>query len=476
MSLNHGINTYKSATRRTTVATAKVSIPFFVGAWPCHAGQGFTGKPQIAYSFDEAKALGGYSAEWRDGEGNPKWSLCQAMVSQFELFGMAPAIFYNVFDPAVHKKAVESASFPVADHIVRLSADVIDDEGLIVKDQEDTLVKGTDYEVIYSSGECIIELLPASTHIKASMLDIAYNEADLSGITASTIEAAIEKIEDCKALLGIAPTLICCPGWSQTPSVAAVMAVKAGSINGIFMGKAVVDLDTSTDGAASYKDVLKHKTENGYTDENMHVCWPLVVAGGDLFDYSVIYCGHIAALDHANDDCPYESPSNKALPIDGCVNKAGEEITLSVQQADVVSYGAGVVTALNFNGWTAWGNYTGCWPEETDVAKSYICTSRMMDFLGNRFVENFWRYVDRPLTRVRIDAIVNEFNSYLNALTHDGKLCGGEIQYVADNNPTDDLIAGKFRLDVTAASPVPAQQINLFCEYDVATLVASLTV
>ncbi len=51
MSLNHGINTYKSDTNFAAVKLLEIGIPFFVGAWPCHAGNGFAGKPQIAYNF-----------------------------------------------------------------------------------------------------------------------------------------------------------------------------------------------------------------------------------------------------------------------------------------------------------------------------------------------------------------------------------------------------------------------------------------
>ena len=58
MSLNHGINTYKSDTDFAAVKTAGVGIPLFIGAWPCHTAGGFTGKPQLVTSFGEAKELG----------------------------------------------------------------------------------------------------------------------------------------------------------------------------------------------------------------------------------------------------------------------------------------------------------------------------------------------------------------------------------------------------------------------------------
>lgn len=474
MSLKHGVNTFKSDTKFSAVKEAGVGIPFYVGCWPCHLGEGYKGKPQIAYNFSEAERLGGYSTEWRDGTGAAKWSLCQAMYSHFKLFGMAPAIFYNLFNPATHKVAVTGTLFQFSDHMTKLPVDALN-SGITVADGTDTLVKDTDYETYFDEGRLIVALKSGSASYSATQLTIGYDRVDLSAITAQTVEAAIEKIEECKSLFNIVPDLICAPGWSSVPSVAAVMAAKAGTINGLFRGKAVVDLDTSSAGADEYSDVVSYKSANGYTDENMIVCWPLMKVGSYLFDASVLVCGKIAEVDHDNGDCPYESPSNKSLPISGCVNKAGTEINLTIPQADTVSFSAGVVTAINFNGWVLWGNYTGCWPVSSDVAKYYICTNRTMDWICNTFVNTYWSFVDKPLTRVTIDAIVNSFNSWLSGLTHENKLYGGEIQYIADNNPSASLVGGKFRLDTTMASPVPAQEIDMYVEYDVDILTEALS-
>ena len=159
---------------------------------------------------------------------------------------------------------------------------------------------------------------------------------------------------------------------------------------------------------------------------------------------------------------------------EGGVDKAGGEICLSVQQADMISVSAGVVTVLNYAGWVVWGNYTGCYPASSDVAKVFICCNRMQDFLCNTFTTSYWSYIDKPLSRVIIDAIVNSFNSYLNGLIHDGKLYGGEVRYVPDNNPTANLLAGKIRLDLEMASPVPAQQVDMHETFNVDLMTVAL--
>ena len=60
---------------RDSVRTAASGIPFFIGAWPCHQGKGFVGKPQLVATYNEAVELGGYSDEWRAVDGAPKLSL-----------------------------------------------------------------------------------------------------------------------------------------------------------------------------------------------------------------------------------------------------------------------------------------------------------------------------------------------------------------------------------------------------------------
>ena len=72
MNLQHGINTFKDDTGVIAVSNAAVGIPFFIGAWPCHLGGGFIGKPQLATTFTEAQELGGYSDKWRNEDGSPR--------------------------------------------------------------------------------------------------------------------------------------------------------------------------------------------------------------------------------------------------------------------------------------------------------------------------------------------------------------------------------------------------------------------
>lgn len=474
--VNHGINAYKSSNGAVSVQKTAVSIPFFIGAWPCHTAKGYTGKPQYVTSYPEAKKLGGYSEQWRTENRKPKWSLCQAMYAHFVLNAMAPAIFYNVFDPKKHKTEAETLDFRAENHIVKLPYETLDNESLTVTvyDVSEPLVKGTDYDSYYTEGNFCIELLEDGAGYNAETVTVTFESASTDAITAEDIELAVEAVEMCRSVTGVIPDLLCAPGWSSNPAVAAVMAAKAPNINGLFKAKAVVDLDCSAEGADEYSKVLETKNKNGYTSEDMIVCWPMVKKDGHLFDLSAVLCGVMARVDSGNGDCPYESPSNKEVGISGAVNAEGEEITLTSPQADIVSITDGVVTVINFNGWVVWGNYVGCYPKTADVSKMYICTNRMQDWICNTFINTYWQYIDKPLTPILRDAIVNSFNSWLNGLTAEGKLYGGEIEYKAEYNSAGDLVNGKITLNTSAASPVPLQRVDMSIEYSVDMLEAAM--
>lgn len=58
------------------------------------------------------------------------------------------------------------------------------------------------------------------------------------------------------------------------------------------------------------------------------------------------------------------------------VTADGSEVVMDIQQANYLNEN-GVVTALNFfNGFVSWGNYTACYPANTDVTDYFYCINR----------------------------------------------------------------------------------------------------
>ena len=145
----------------------------------------------------------------------------------------------------------------------------------------------------------------------------------------------------------------------------------------------------------------------------------------------------------------------------------GAEVLLTLDQANILNAG-GVVTGLNFTGgFRAWGNTTGCYPTNTDVKDYFIPVSRMFDWVGNSLINTFWGQIDRPMTRILVDSIVNSANIWMNGLTGSGYILGGRVEMIEAENSVTDLMAGIVKLHIYITPPSPAQEIDFTLEYDV---------
>lgn len=312
----------------------------------------------------------------------------------------------------------------------------------------------------------VIELLSDGSAYDVSEVNVSYNEVTPSSVTTSDVAAAFEVSEMCLTTIGVIPDLLCAPGFSQEPTVAAAMAAKASSINGLFEAKALIDIDSGSDGASTYTNAIDNKSKNNLTDSCEIVCWPQVKLGGYKFHLSTQIAGLIAQVDSDNDGCPYESPSNKNIQCDSMVLEDGTEVQLTLAQANMLN-AAGIMTALYFiNGWVAWGNYTGCYPSNTDVKDYFIPVSRMFGWVGSTMIQTFWGKLDKPMNRRLIDTILDSANIWINGLVGTGYFLGGRVEMLESENPQTALMAGIIKLHVYMTPPSPAQEIDFVLEYD----------
>ena len=244
---NHGVYVTEKGTSVRTPAAVETGIPFVIGLSPVHTADNpaAAGIPVLCTSFAEFEDAFGYSDDWAT------YNLCEFAYSHFQLFGKSPAIFCNLLAPASMKSAVAAADKDVEAKKIILTVKAIDDAGLVVKaagGNGNAYVKGTDYDTYYNDdGKLVIELLSTGSIYSATSLNVAYNEVTPSSVNASAVATGLEKIELCMTLLGVIPDIIVAPGFSQSSSVAAVMATKAAGINGMFKAKALGDGDQHGD-------------------------------------------------------------------------------------------------------------------------------------------------------------------------------------------------------------------------------------
>ena len=481
---NLGVHIFEQATSVSTPKVATVGIPFVVGTAPVQSAEkpAKPNMPVLATSWNEAVEKLGFSYDW------DSYTLCEFMYSHFQLFGCQPVIFCNILDPDTMKKDVAAADYEAADHKISLPIGAVA-ESIRVKVTEDSsgtpaereLAADEDYSVFYERDDtdtyvCIVELLEDGSAYNAATVNITYTEATPKTATVADVVDGVSQVDACLTTVGVIPDLICAPGWSHVTIIAAVMATKAAAINGLFKGKAVIDADSSENGVTEYSQLSDYKNKNNFVDVDQILCWPMVRIGEYRFHLSTQLCGLMAKVDAGNRGVPYESPSNKNLKMDACVLADGTEVNLTWNQVNLIAGSWGVVTAVNFldSGWVAKGNYTACYPGNTDVKDQFIPVSRMFDFIGNTLIRTFWCKLDKPMTTALRDSILQTCNIWLGGLCGSGYLYGARAEMLAEENPLTSLLDGIITLHVYNAPPVPAQEIDFILEYDVSYMETAL--
>lgn len=462
MSIDYGVHVKQAATSLSTPVVADSGIPFVVGTAPiqCATKPAKPFVPVRCTSWDEAVSLLGYSDDWN------RYTLCEFMYSHFKLFSCQPVFFCNVLDSSQQKEDKEAADLPLTAHKLSLPPETLTDS-VVVKAEGgsgEPYVLGTDYELTRTDDALLLEALPDGAFFSASTVQVGYSAIKPDAITHADIAEGLDAIDLCVTLFGTTADLICAPGYSGDPTIAALMAAKAGNINGLFSAKALIDIDTSV--VTDYADVYAHKNSKNLVDKNQILCFPMVKLGDKKFHLSTQLAGLMAQID-AENECPYESPSNKNLQCDGAILQDGTEVNLALPQANILRDN-GVVTALNFfDGWTAWGSYTACYPANTDVKDYFIPISRMFSWVGTTLIRSHWSKIDRPITRGLIDNIVDSVNIWLSGLVGSSNLLGARVEFPEGENPETNLMAGILKFHIYLTPPPPTQQIDFTLEYDV---------
>ena len=472
MAYRHSVNYSEKPTSITPPVNTVAGLPVIVGTAPVHmaADPVPANTPLLCYGYDTAVAGLGYSDDWA------KYTLCEALFSQFALFNRSPIIFINVLDLATHKTAVAQAEKSIGTDGTVVLADPVIPSSLVVKKTAsgDALVKGTDYDFAWDDQEqLVISVLDGGALDGELSMSVNYDKVNAAAVTASDIiggidsttgaKKGLECLNDIFTMFGMVPGVVLAPGWSDTPTVAAVMKAKAGNINEHF--KAIVLTDIPTGTVKKYSDVVAWKNSNSYTGVDQVVCWPMGKLGDKKYHLSTMALGAIAQTDSANGDIPYESPSNKDLPITGLCLADGTEVRLALNEAEYLN-GQGIVTAINFiGGWKLFGNRTGCYPGNTDPKDAFISSRRMVNWHGQTFILTYWQKLDKPTNKRLVQSIVDSENIRLNGLVPEA-LLGGRVEFLESENPVTDLIDGKIKFHTYLGLTVPARDIEDIVEFD----------
>lgn len=444
-------------------------VPVVFGTAPVNLTDGVDNinKPIKCESMEDFKKSFGYSDDWKN------YTLCEFADSAFIQFGVAPVVFVNVLDPIVHKTSETEQTLTIESNKATVERKGVILSTLKLVANSTTLIANQDYIASFAEdGNVVIAFLTTQTSVIAEYDYIdptkVTNEDVIGAYDVSTGKVSgMECINKVFPRLRLVPGLIVAPKYSQNPTVAAVMRAKATSVNVHFKSFALTDINTEQ--AKLYTAATEWKNTNNYTGIYEAVCWPLVALDEKVYHLSTQLACVIMKVCMKNNNFPYESASNKPIPVNKIVVKTAtglEEVELEPNQAEVLNR-QGIVTAINFvNGFVPWGNNTAAYPNVTDIKDKFHATRLMHNFIGNTIVLTTWTYIDGPIRRRLIDTVVDTMNMWMNGLQGEEAIIGGRVEARAEDNPTQQLLDGKVVFRYYVAESTPTEEIENILEVD----------
>lgn len=470
MAYKHGIYTEEIPTALVTMTETDAGLIVAVGTAPLHlATDPQVNKPVLCYTYAEAVAAMGYSADWKN------YTLCEVIKQHFAYYNMAPIVLINVLDPAKHKNHVADENVTITAKQIKLDkAIMLDTLKVSASAAGPALVEDTDYIVAYADEKLVITVVDGGALDSAADAYITYDELTpatvdkddiIGGIDIPTGNAeGMELIDEIFPRFGLVPGILISPGFSDNPAVAAVMSAKIVGMCGHFNAIAITDIPTDT--VNTYTKASQWKNDNSIVDKNVIACWPMLKLDDEISHMSTHLASLINKTDSEHGDIPYYAPSNKTFKTNGTCLKDGTEVFLNNAQAAYLN-GQGIHTSLNFiGGWKSWGVQTTAYPSNTDVKDNQIVNRRMFNWVGNTLITSFWAKIDDPANKRLIQTIVDSAGIWLNGLVSRGALLGARVEFRDDENTKTDLMDGKLRFHVYMTPPAAAREIDFMQEYD----------
>lgn len=467
MGFTHG--TYTSEKESAIKGIVTVQNPVvIIGTAPINMGDiTCVNKAQlIQTTTDAAKYFGGVN-------NIPGFTISEALYAAFQIFGVTPVICINVLDPEKHKESKTFSDIAVVD-----GKATFEDIGILPKTLDVKNTSGdtpiTDYTVSFDAeGKCTITL--AEKHKGVTSVKGGYDVLDPSKVKDTDIIGSIDlttlkpKGLECLSEIfpkySMIPSYVIAPGFTSN-EVRAVLDTKATAINGKYSAMSIIDMPEET----KYGEAVKYKKDNNWIDEDQIVCFGKIKFSGKYFNQSTFLAMLSASIDAENDGVPYQSPSNNNIKAEGIVYKAStyEDVILGEQEANLLNEN-GICTVISRpNGIVAWGNRTSCYQPggNSDPKDAFIPVKRMFKYIGNNLHINCATDVDKPMTFSRAKNIQNNINIWLSSLTSQGKLLGGRVEFLQEENSQQDLVDGKFKWHIYLGAVTPGETLHFVLEYD----------
>lgn len=461
----------------TSVESGTVAV--CVGVAPVNLIRGFekyVNAPVKLANIADARRYMGYSENWA------AFDLCEVIHTFFDntLGNIGPVVAINVLNPATHKKAqATTASLTFANGRAIIESDTIILDTLVLADK----VEGTDFSVDYdfTKGQVIIEsigeAITGSVQATFSEVDVtAITEGDIiGGVTSGGVYTGLGCVDLVYQELGLIPSLILCPKYSENAKVYEAM-VKAGTkINGHWDAFVYADLPLidGEDKLDTIDAIIEWKNESVYVSERSKVFWPQGKGALDRIYHAAVFAAwRTMLIDATHDGIPMESCSNKAIPVvkqyfgEGSTNRGFDQ-----RRANALNE-VGITTIVYWGGqWVLWGPHTAAYKYGAVVDNRVVFDNsiRTMMFVTNSFQSDWAFDIDTPMTRSKADTIKNREQEKADARAAMGAFIGTPVvRFDPAANTVGDLVEGDFVWDFEGTPTPPWKSGTLRVAYTTA--------
>lgn len=466
------------------------TVPVYFGTAPVNLVRGYAERdivnaPVRVASLTDARERVGDSTDWA------AFTLCEAIAGHFNTSSEAvgPVYFVNVLDPDKHRSKKETTEVVgMANGTATLATDraILDTITIAAEAAEGdgaAYAEGDDYTIAYNhnAGKIVITAVEggamADGNIKVSFFEVtpeAVTAEDVIGYTSDAGEYfGIDALQLLYQEQFVVPNLLAAPGWTDDPDVYARLVKVAQKINGHWDAFVVADLPLKDgkDTIDTIDKAIKWKDDHAYTSERSAVCWPMASDySGRVFHLSTLYVVETLRVDNEHDGVPFETCSNKAIPVarqhfgEGVPNRGFDQVRANGLNE------RGITTAIGWAGeWVLWGPHTAAYRfgSTTMDARSIFAPSiRMLFHITNYFQLEWATTIDEPMTRALQDRIINREQEKLDGYVTQGALLGHpSVVFDQTNNPDASIMEGDFRWDIAVTPTPPLKSASVYVAY-----------
>jgi phage tail sheath protein FI len=277
-------------------------------------------------------------------------------------------------------------------------------------------------------------------------------------------------------LFGFNPKILIAPGYSSAAAITAELLVKASK----YRAHALVDAPAGTVIADAIAGRGPAGSINFYTsDKRAVLCYPMLKAYDEATNanqdrpYSQFLAGVMAAVDY--NEGYWTSPSNHEIKgIVGVERTITWGINDAFSKANLLNEKGITTIAMGYGtGIRTWGNRSAAFPSST-APSNFIAVQRVADILHESLELAMLQFIDQPINKALIDAIMETVNAFMRTLIGRGAIVDGTCTFDAAKNSPTELAAGHLTFDLNFMPPTPAERITFESFIDI-NLLKSLT-